>query len=293
MASGRLDGIEFDLHGRDGRVRRVLVSATAVRNRAGRFVMSNSVMHDITELHETRRALQQLAGELETRVAQRTQELRGLAAELDAAESRERRQLARDLHDDLGQTLAAARLHLGALGRAAPQQVQEGAARVAELIDQANRATRSLAAQLAPPMLDDLGLPDALEWLGEEIQRSYGLKVTVVDDGQPKPLTPEARSILYRATRELLINAAKHARSESAEVEIERADDTIVVRVRDNGVGFDASVPRAAKGQGLGLPSVRERLAFIGGRAEVTSIPGDGTLVTLSAPLAPGPVTEG
>ena len=113
-----------------------------------------------------------------------------------------------------------------------------------------------------------------------------GLKVSVVDDGQRKDLSPEARSILYRATRELLINAAKHAQAESAEVEIERVGGSIVVRVRDCGVGFDPQVLAAAKGQGLGLLSVRERLAFIGGSAELASLPGDGTLATLTAPLA-------
>lgn len=230
--------------------------------------------------------IQQFADELETRVEQRTRDLRRLAAELDAAESRERRQLSRDLHDDLGQTLAAARIHLGALSNSGEAQVREVAARVGELIARANRSTRSLAVQLAPPMLDDLGLPEALEWLGEEIERSFGLKVSVVDDGQPKQLSPEARSILYRATRELLINAAKHAQAESAEVEIERVGGSIVVRVRDCGVGFDPQVLAAAKGQGLGLLSVRERLAFIGGSAELASLPGDGTLATLTAPLA-------
>jgi signal transduction histidine kinase len=89
-----------------------------------------------------------------------------------------------------------------------------------------------------------------------------------------------------RATRELLINAAKHAQAESAEVEIERVGGSIVVRVRDCGVGFDPQVLAAAKGQGLGLLSVRERLAFIGGSAELASLPGDGTLATLTAPLA-------
>lgn len=281
---GHVESREYELHGRHGQVRRVLISAGAVHDAAGRFLMSNSVMHDITELHEARAGLQRLASELESRVEARTRELRTLAAALDAAETRERRQLSRDLHDDLGQTLAAARIHLGALGRCADPQACALAARVSELIERANRSTRSLAAQLAPPMLDDLGLPEALEWLGEEVRRTFGLRVSVVDDGQPKPLSAEARSILYRATRELLINAAKHAQADAAEVELERVDDHIVVRVRDSGIGFDPKLTSA--GKGLGLPSVRERLSFIGGSAELESIPGDGTQVTLSAPLA-------
>lgn len=288
MADGQVEGREYELHGRNGQVRHVLVSARAVRDRAGRFLMSNSVMHDITELHEARQALRRFADELEARVEQRTRELRTLAAELDAAEGRERHQLSRDLHDDLGQTLAAARLHLGALDGAAQPEVRAVAARVDALLARANLSTRSLAAQLAPPMLDELGLPEALEWLGEEIERSFGLKVSVVDDGRAKPLSRQARSILYRATRELLINAAKHAQAESAEVEIERDRDrdSIVVRVSDGGVGFDPQLLGTAPGQGLGLLSVRERLGFIGGSVALESIPGDGTMATLRAPLA-------
>lgn len=287
MKTGRIEGLEFDLVGRDGTQRRVAVSATALFDEQGRYVLSNSVMHDITELHAARRELKRFVDELELRVEQRTRELRLLAAELDAAENRERRQLARDLHDDLGQTLAAARIHLAALELSPGADARLAAARIGELIDRANRSTRSLAAQLAPPMLYDLGLTEALEWLGEEIERTYGLKVQVVDDGLPKPLSQESRSILYRATRELLINAAKHARAESTDVEIERRGDEIVVRVADAGVGFDPAVLSVARGSGLGLLSVRERLSFIGGSADVRSIPGDGTVATLVAPLDP------
>ena len=287
--TGHVEGLEFELQGRDGSVRQVVVSATAVRDAGGNFLFSSSVMYDITELHHTRQELGRFVEQLEQRVRLRTQEIRLLAAELDAAESRERQQLARDLHDDLGQILAAARMHLAALESHPDPAVQAVMVRIADLIDRANRSTRSLAAQLVPPMLFELGLTAALEWLGDELEGSFGLRVSVVDDGQPKPLTRDARSILYRATRELLINAAKHAGADTAEVEIERRGDEIVVRVADSGAGFDARQLTASKGQGqgMGLLSVRERLAFIGGSIEIRSLPGDGAVITLAAPLAP------
>ncbi|MDE2371119.1 MAG: PAS domain-containing protein [Burkholderiales bacterium] len=286
LRSGRIEGVELDLVGRDGTVRRVVVSATALHDEQGRITLTNSVLYDISELHAARRDLRELAARLEERVEQRTHELRLLAAELDAAQTRERQQIARDLHDDLGQTLAAARIHLGELKERVDGESRHKALRVDELIEGATRATRSLAAQLTPPMLDDLGLAAALEWLGEEIERNFGLEVSVVDDGQDKPLSPEARSILYRATRELLINAAKHSGTHQAEVEVERRNHEIVVRVADGGAGFDAKRLTAAKGQGMGLLSVRERLSFIGGSVALRSIPGEGTVVTLTAPLA-------
>ncbi len=224
------------------------------------------------------------AQELEQRVQERTEQLRSLAADLEAAEDNERRQIARDLHDDLGQTLAAAQIRLAALCNDDSGDVRAKATEVGALIDRANNAVRSLAAQLAPAVLHELGLLAALEWLAEEIQRSFGLRVTIIDDGEVKPLSQEARSILYRAVRELLINVAKHAQTDCALVECDRVQERIVIRVSDTGVGYDLNASRKARG--LGLISVRERLSNIGGTAQVQSAPGEGTSVTLTAALS-------
>jgi PAS domain S-box-containing protein len=282
LRSGRVTGLEYDLVGRNGRTRRVSISATAVRDEVGQFKMSRGVMFDVTDRHCALEATRSMAEQLELRVAQRTEQLHALASELEAAENRERRQIARDLHDDLGQILAAARVRLAGLCDDRRDDVRVSANAVAALIDRANASTRSLAAQLAPAVLYELGLSPALEALCEEIGRTFDLDVTVHDDGEPKPLSQEARSILYRATRELVINVAKHARTDSATIEIARADDKIVVRVSDAGVGYE---PASAARRGLGLVSVRERLSFIGGTAEVRSVPGDGTVAVLTAPL--------
>lgn len=225
------------------------------------------------------------AEELERRVQQRTKQLRALAAELEAAEDNERRQIARDLHDDLGQTLAAAQIRLTALCNDDSGDVRAKATEVGALIDKANNAIRSLAAQLAPAVLHELGLVAALEWLSEEIERTFKLKVSVIDDGEPKPLSQEVRSILYRAVRELLINVAKHAQTDSALVECEAASRGILVRVTDEGVGYSPQSSKSGIHRGLGLITVRERLSNIGGTTEVTSIPGKGTVVVLTAPL--------
>jgi len=243
-------------------------------------------MFDVTDRHRALEALRTMTERLELRVAERTGQLRALVSELEAAEDRERRQLARDLHDDLGQTLAAARVRLAGLCGDARDDVRDPAEAVAALIDQANASTRSLASQLAPEVLYELGLTPALEWLCEEVGRTFGLEVTVHDDGRPKPLSHEARSILYRGVRELVINVAKHARTDNAIVEVERADDQIVVRVSDAGVGYDPAASAAMPRRGLGLASMRERLSFIGGTLEVQSRQGDGTVAVLSAPLS-------
>jgi len=258
-----------------------------------RVVFLESVLKSVDFARRERayEAAQAMAEELEKRVAQRTDQLHGLAADLEAAEERERGQIARDLHDDLGQTLAAARIRLAVLCDDSDPQVRSTANAVGDLIDRAGSSIRSLAAQLAPEVLHELGLVAALEWLGEEVERNFGLSVSTFDDGHPKPLAHVSRSILYRAVRELLINVAKHARTETATVEIERREDRIVVSVSDAGVGFDAQAPRLGTPRGLGLISIRERLSLIGGGMDLRSTSGNGTVAVLTAPLTPGDST--
>jgi light-regulated signal transduction histidine kinase (bacteriophytochrome) len=231
-------------------------------------------------------AAQSAAQELERRVAERTAELRRVAFALEAAENRERRQIARDLHDDLGQTLAAARIRLAPLCSDSREGVADVAGTVGTLIDMANDSIRSLAAQLSPAVLYELGLEPALEWLGEEMQRTFNLRVTVSDDGAAKPLSQESRSILYRAVRELLINVAKHAKTDAASVESLREEGTIVIRVSDRGTGYDPESLAVARGRGFGQLALRERVTFIGGTVELESAPGRGTHALLRAPLA-------
>lgn len=271
---------EWQLHRKDGIALPVEVKTRMLPD--GRWV---SFVRDISAHRRELEVRQSLAKQLESVVNERTRQLRQLGADLEAVEERERRQIARDLHDDLGQTLAAARIRLAALC-SHPQTEISGLARAVDtLIEQANAATRSLASQLAPAMLYELGLSPALEWLGQDIQKTFGLKVTVVDDGQAKPLGHTARAILYRAARELLINAAKHARADSATVRIWREGRQVCVTVSDAGVGFDPSMVSASHQRGMGLMSMRERLSFIGGQADIRSIPGDGTEARIMALL--------
>lgn len=286
VRTGCIGDLEYDLVGRDGRSRRVSISATSVREADGTFKMSRAVMFDVTDRHQALEALRAMTEQLEQRVIERTEQLRALASDLEAAEDRERRQIARDLHDDLGQTLAAARVRLAGLCSDTHDNIRIPAQAVAALIDQANASTRALAAQLAPAVLYELGLTPALEWLCEDIGRAFGLDASIHDDGHPKPLSQDARAILYRGVRELVINIAKHARTDHAMIEVSRVDDQIVIRVTDTGIGYDPAALAAKPRRGLGLVSVRERLSFIGGKLELQSLPGRGTVAVLSAPLS-------
>ena len=271
---------EWTLRRRDGSHLPVEVRARCLPD--GGWV---SFIRDLSKHKKELASRESQAEQLDALVKERTAQLRKLGADLEAVEDRERRQIAQDLHDDLGQLLAAARIWLAPLVAHTEADVSQAARETDGLIDRANRSIRSLAAQLAPAMLYELGLVPAIEWLGQDIGRTFGLKVTVQDDGQPKPLSMSVRAILYRATRELLINAAKHARSPTASVQLSRDGQRVTVRVSDAGVGFDPDQVSADHQRGMGLVSVRERLSFIGGTAEIRSIPGDGTEAVISALL--------
>ena len=213
---------------------------------------------------------------------------RRLRRAVERAVALERASIARDLHDDLAQLLSVAQLKLAALGREADRS--KSSARIDELrevVDRAAAAVRSLASQLDPPMLSELGLVPALDWLAEEMERNYGLSITTHDDGAAKPLTQEKRSILFRAVRELIINVAKHARTGRAELAVSVRAARLVIVLSDDGVGFDsARLARSRRGsRGLGLRSVRERVRLVEGSFRIVSAPGNGTTATLSVPL--------
>jgi signal transduction histidine kinase len=248
---------------------------------------------DITEARltaETAVAAQRKANEsLEQKVRERTMQLRALAVELSLAEERERRSLAQDLHDDLGQVLAIVKHKLTALhGRERSSGLKGELKTIEDLVDRANKSMRTLAFQLSPPVLHTLGLIPALEWLTEEMERVYGLKVRLSDDGAPKPLDEPSRTTLFRAARELLINVAKHAGARMAEVTSLRSDSSLTLAVHDDGGGFDyqKALDTAPGSRGLGLVSMRERIEFIGGEMHIDSRPNEGTTITLIAPLS-------
>jgi signal transduction histidine kinase len=150
---------------------------------------------------------------------------------------------------------------------------------VEELVARAHQRIDSLTFQLSPPILRDVGLASAAEWLAEEIERSYGLRVKVERDGEP-PLDEAMRTALFRALRELLINAARHAHTEEARMRLTREGGDLIVSVEDDGIGFDE------RGGGFGLVSVRERLEALGARFEIESSIGHGTRVRIDVPLS-------
>jgi signal transduction histidine kinase len=268
--------------------------------RAIRYAIERQKMEK--ELRHSEERHRRLADELELRVEEqtsdlrnallsleeRTEQLRSLAAQLTQAEERERRRLAQAMHDHLQQLLVAAKLHAMRLKSAVSAEViQQIASQLDQILTESIDATRSLTFELSPPVLYDRTLGLALEWLGGWMESNHGLAVTLTAEPDTDPEKQDVRVLMFQATRELLFNVVKHARVDSAHVQLNRLDRQIQIIVSDSGVGFDPAKARAGEtsASGFGLFSIRERLDLVGGKMEVQSAPGCGSRFTLTAPL--------
>ena len=214
------------------------------------------------------------------------EQLRSVASELSLTEERERRRLATDLHDHVGQILALAQIKLGAIRESASStHLVEPMDEVRRLIEQTIQYTRSLTFELSPPILYDLGFEAAVEWLAELIQEQHGITVKVQADRSAKPMNDEIRVILFQTVRELLVNVAKHAGAKHILVFIAREEAALQVKIEDDGLGMGISADAANGPSGFGFFSIGERLKYLGGHLEVVSEPGWGTRVTVQVPL--------
>ena len=255
-------------------------------------------LHSRRRQYEVRDLVRQLASlnqTLEQRVSQRTaeaveraQKLRLLSAELSLAEERERRRIAQVLHDDLQQMLMAARLHLRALGETENAAKRAGIIReIQNMLERSFNLTRSLSVELSPPVLHDHGLAAALEWLAAQARKHHGARVSVDADSSANPKAIDVRVFLFQAVRELLLNAVKHAAGSPVHIVMKGVGSgKFRVIVSDRGSGFDpATLDRQGiQLGGLGLFSIRERMASFGGKLQIDSAPGHGTRITLVAP---------
>jgi PAS domain S-box-containing protein len=296
---------EFRVVRPDGEIRWLAAKGQVLNDRQGRPVRMVGINFDVTERKRTEERLRCFAQELETHVAERTQELtqlharlRALSTELNLTEQRERKRLATDLHDYLTQLLALVCMKLGQIKRLTPQTAQAELTQTESIVNEALIYTRTLVAQLSPPVLHEFGLPVALRWLAEQmVRQELSIEVRqLVPDRVP---LPEDQSVLlFQSVRELLINVRKHARTHQAVMTIEQVHDDLCITVRDEGEGADltgsnaANQPSATSSK-FGLFSIRERMLTIGGRLELETSPGRGMTSRLFLPLQYGLVDAG
>jgi two-component system, NarL family, sensor histidine kinase UhpB len=198
------------------------------------------------------------------------------------AQENERRRLARELHDEVGQTLTGVVLQLDGLQRAAPPELREPVALVQESAREAVEEVREIARGLRPQALDDFGLRSALISLASGFADRTGLRVRPWLAPDVPALVPEQDLAIYRVAQESLTNVVRHAEARSVELGLERMDGAVVLRVRDDGRGITAA---EAAGASVGLGGMRERALLVGGRLVVRRCDGGGTEVRLELPL--------
>jgi PAS domain S-box-containing protein len=216
------------------------------------------------------------------------EELRGFAAAANLAREQEQSRLARELHDELGQTLTALQMDAAWCKARVPPGDAMSIARHAKMettLRETVAATRRIATGLRPLMLDDLGLVPAVDWLVENFTERHGIPCRLAVEGEEIELPSAQATAVFRIVQESLVNVGKHAQARNVTVSIENADGMLTVRVVDDGAGFSVNAPR--KPESFGLLGLRERALLSGGDVVIESEPGKGTSVVAHIPLSP------
>jgi signal transduction histidine kinase len=220
---------------------------------------------------------------------QANERLQWLSRRLFEVQEEERRHLARELHDEIGQALTAAKLNLKIIAPEVPPAAADRLEDSIQILDRLLVQVRQLSLDLRPPLLDELGLVPALRWLADQQAQRAGLRVTFTANVEHLEMDPLTRTACFRVAQEAITNAIRHARAATVAVELRAEPDRLWLVVQDDGVGFDkdAVQQRAARGASLGLLSMNERTLLLGGELEVNSAPGRGTEIRAWFPLAP------
>jgi signal transduction histidine kinase len=206
------------------------------------------------------------------------------------AQEIERRDLARELHDEIGSLLTGLKLTLGVPAGSGTDQIDARTAAAYKIIDDALVKTRSLSHSLRPPMLDDLGLLPAVSWHIKEFTARTNVQVDLQHHDLPGRFPEQVEIAAYRIVQETLTNIARHAQVHEATVTLWANQSGLGIEISDRGAGFDQTAT-LANASGVGLTGMRERVASLGGSLTITSAPGTGTSVTVELPLAAGEKT--
>ncbi len=291
------------------------VVVTALRDSAGTLLGFAKLTRDTTKTREKEQALTKAKELLELRIEQRTavltrvnqelrteiaereraeeqlrtslDQLRALAARLQSVREEERTSIAREIHDELGQGCTAIKMDLALIGRRLTKRQTKLRAKVdsaMQLADDMIGTLRKIASQLRPRTLDDLGLSAALEAQAQEFESRTGILCSVTLPQEPLVLDADISTAVFRIFQESLTNVARHAHATRVEARLERQNNRITFQVSDNGEGFDPEKAKANKS--LGLVGMQERAFLLNGDLKIAGVPGAGTTMTLTIPLA-------
>jgi PAS domain S-box-containing protein len=294
MRSEELYDFAAALRCRDGSVKIVLIHANGLWE-DGKFVHSRCFMRDVTEQKRTEQALRESEANLrrandrlESLVEQRTAALRHLSSRILTLQDDERRRIARELHDSLGQNLVGLKLNLDVL-RQSPGKADLWS-HASEILEQCVSEVRTLSCLLHPPMIDELGLTSSAQWFVDGLSQRTGIRMTL-DAPRGLPRLPTViELVLFRCMQEALTNVHRHSGASVAEVLIRREPEQILLEVRDNGRGISpdllALFGQTGAGMGVGLSGMRERVRELGGEMKLEAAGDAGTRLRIAVPLA-------
>jgi two-component system sensor histidine kinase UhpB len=263
----------------DGSLRWIRSRVFPVRDEAGKVFRAAGIAEDITER-------KQAAKDLESA----NHQLRVLSRRLFEVQEEERRHLARELHDEIGQTLTAAMLNLKIIAPDVPGNIAGRLDDSIQLLDRLLRQVREISLDLRPPLLDELGLVPTLRWLVDQQAQRAGLRVSFTANVDGLEIDPNVQTTCFRVAQEAITNIIRHSGAKSITVELRCEAERLALRMRDDGAGFDLeAIQRGlAHPSTLGLVSMKERTSLVRGGLEIHSAPGQGTEIRAWFPLAPG-----
>jgi signal transduction histidine kinase len=264
---------------RNGETFPVMISGRGVRDAAGNISAVTMTLRDITD---------RIRAEQEVR--RKHAELRSLAAGIEAAREGERKRIAREIHDELGQRLTVLDMSLSSLRNDISKGLQSQAPAILERIQSMQQVIETtidwigrISVELRPSILDNLGLTAAIRWQAQEFQTRTGVKCIFSRLPKDVALDADRSTAVFRIFQELLTNVARHAGATTVRIKLENTGRDLVLQVRDDGKGIPEDAITSSNS--LGLLGIRERAEWLGGAVDIRGVAGAGTAVTLEIPL--------
>jgi signal transduction histidine kinase len=286
VESGANYEAEYRLRSRDGSYRWFRARALPIRD-DGKILKWYGTCSDIQDSKLLEQSIRDNASELERMVDRRTDELRRLSIRLMTMQDQERRRLARDLHDGLGQELAVAKMVLDKMIlRKSAQPPGEEWTQASSIVDRAIQQVRTMSHLLHPPLLDEVGLLSALSWYVEGLQKRSGIETSLKVQPQDFPrLAADVETAVFRIVQEALTNVFRHSEANKVWIVLTQEGENIVVAVRDDGKGVDKRIAELQPDSvGVGIGGMKQRAREFGGELRLTNAQ-PGTLVELTIPL--------
>ena len=286
VKSGETYESEYRLRSADGEYRWFRARAVPLRGPQGEIVRWYGTCSDIHDSKMLEKSIRESATELERLVDSRTAELRRLSGRLMTMQDEERRRIAREIHDGLGQELAAAKMILdGILGKDTSPSMRQASAEASQLVDRAIQQVRTISHLLHPPLLDEVGLISALRWFLEGLTNRSGINIHLeVTPPTLSRLKSDVETAIFRIIQEALTNTFRHSGARNSIVRVEERDGNVVVTVSDDGKGIDPDVSQMRpESVGVGIGGMRQRVTELGGSLRLVNA-NPGTVVEVVVP---------